>query len=175
MQPGPTDSVEGGSTNVACAPWSSSTSNVQTHRKIASRLQEKRPAILAALLVVASGAPAWAQFTNPITTTPTLVQDGFGPAGDLLPNDGLEYCVPVSTVDALSYLGINGYNQIATTVPTAASELNLVQVMSGLMYTNAIGVGTTYLPNIPNAIQTYLSVEGISASNYSVPARRRIS
>ncbi len=138
--------------------------------KYPSTVAKKRPAILtasiAALLVIAGGASARAQFTNPTTTTPTLVQDGFGPAGDFLPNDGLEYCVPVSLASSLSYLGINGYNQLAPSVPTAASELNLVQVLSGLMSTDPMS-GSGY-SNEVTALQLYLAAEGISTANYTL-------
>jgi autotransporter-associated beta strand protein len=108
-----------------------------------------------------------AQFTNKVTTTPVIIQDGNGPSGDDLPYDGLEYCCPTAVSMSLSYLGVDGFNQIGSAAPTAASELNLVEVMAGLMDTDPIN-GTAYISNMTSAIETYLAAKGISSSSYSL-------
>ena len=121
------------------------------------------------LLAALSGLEpaARAQFTNPITTEPTFLQVGFGPAGDELANGGQEFCVPVSTAMQLSYLGLSGFNQIAPSTPTAGSELNLVQILSGLAGTDALVGGTNY-NQMASALEIYLAAEGIGTANYSL-------
>jgi autotransporter-associated beta strand protein len=128
-----------------------------------------RPPRLAASvgLVLLCATAANAQFTNKVTTTPVIIQDGFGPAGDQLPYGGQEYCCPTAVSMSLSYLGVNGFNQIAPTSPTTADELNLDEIMSGLMATNAI-TGTAYVSNMTSALSTYLAAEGIGTSSYSL-------
>ena len=108
-----------------------------------------------------------AQFSDKVTTTPVFLQDGFGPAGDALPYDGLMYCIPTSESMLLSYLGINGFNQIGPSSPTTADELNLTRVMAGLMRTDAIA-GTGSNPGMASAIQVYLAAKGISTSDYTL-------
>lgn len=119
-------------------------------------------AILPALLAT----PAFAQFTDKTTTTPIDIQDGFGPVGDDLPYNGLNYCVPTSVTMSLSYLGVNGFNQLAPLAPTFADGLNLDRVMSGMMQTGAT-TGTAANPFV-SAIQTYLAAKGISTANYTL-------
>jgi MYXO-CTERM domain-containing protein len=125
---------------------------------------------MAALLAAAAWLalwPAWVcagGYTNKITTTPNYIQDNFGPAGDDLPFDGLEYCCPTAVTMSLSYLGINGFNQIGPADPTTAQGLNLDEVLSGLMGTDPFN--GTY--SITGAIATYLSAKGIGASDYSL-------
>ena len=119
-------------------------------------------AALPALLV----STAFAQFTDKATTTPIDIQDNFGPAGDDFPYNGLAYCCPTSVTMSLSYLGVNGFNQLAPLAPTAADGLNLDRVISGMMQTGAIG-GTAANPFI-SAIQNYLAAKGISTANYTL-------
>ncbi len=118
-------------------------------------------------LFIGNPSPVAAQFSNKITTTPVYIQDGFGLAGDSLPYDGLEYCFPTTTSMLMSYLGVNGFNQIGPSSPTSADGLNLTRVMAGLMRTDPI-TGTGSNPGVAGAIQIYLSAKGISASNYSL-------
>ncbi|MGD0461721.1 MAG: autotransporter-associated beta strand repeat-containing protein [Tepidisphaeraceae bacterium] len=118
-------------------------------------------------LILISAGSASAQFTDKVTTTPVLIQDGFGPAGDNLPYGGQEYCSPTAASISLGYLGVNGFNQIAPTKPTTADELNLDRIMGGLMSTSAT-TGTAYVSNITSAIDTYLDAKGISPSNYAL-------
>lgn len=107
-----------------------------------------------------------AQFTDPVTTTPVIIQDGFGPAGDQLPYDGLLYGFPAATAMSFGYLGVNGFTQIAPAAPTAADQLNLVEVLGGLMGTTP--KGTASLTNTVDAIETYLAAKGISTANYTI-------
>jgi autotransporter-associated beta strand protein len=118
-------------------------------------------------LIAISSTPVRAQFTNKVTTTPILIQDAFGPAGDLLPMGGQEYCCPTAASISLDYLGVNGFNQIAPANPASADELNLDQIMSGLMNTSAT-TGTAYVSNMTSAINTYLAAKGIGSSNYTL-------
>lgn len=109
---------------------------------------------------------ARAQFTNPVTTTPAFLQVGFGPAGDELVYGGQEFCVPTAAAMDLSYLGVNGFNQIAPSTPTTASELNLVQVISGLSGTDPL-VGTNYT-QLVSGLEVYLAAAGIGTANYTL-------
>ena len=120
-----------------------------------------------ALLFAGDPAPLAAQFSNRTTTTPIWVQDGFGPAGDALPFNGVDYCFPTGTAMSLSYLGVNGFNEIGPSNPTAANGLNMIEVMAGLMGTDSIN-GTTNNPGWVPDIETYLAAKGISTSNYNL-------
>ena len=117
-------------------------------------------------LFIGNPSPLAAQFSNKVTTTPAYTQDAFGPAGDSLPYDGLEYCFPTATSMLLSYLGVNGFNQIGPSNPTSADELNLTRVMAGLMRTDPI-TGTGSNPGVAGAIQIYLAAKGIGAHGAS--------
>ncbi len=116
--------------------------------------------------VLVAGKSLAQSFTNPLTTAPAFLQDGFGPAGDLLPYGGQEYCYPTTAAMTLSYLGLNGFNQIAPATPTAASELNLVRVLSGLMATDALG--GTLNTDLESGVRLYLAAEGIGTANYTL-------
>ena len=111
--------------------------------------------------------PLQAQFSNPVTTTPILIQDGFGPAGDQLPYSGGEYCCPTSVSMSMLYLGVNGFNQIGPSNPTSADGLNLVRIMSGLMGTGAT-TGTTSNAKFFAAFSTYLNSKGISSADFTL-------
>ena len=67
----------------------------------------------------------------------------------------------------LSYLGVNGFNQIGPSSPTSADGLNLVRVMAGLMGTDPIN-GTGSNPGLASAIQVYLAAKGIGTSDYTL-------
>lgn len=96
-----------------------------------------------------------------LTNTPTLVQDAFGAGGFLLPNDGLEYCVPTSTSMSLLYLGNAGFTQIAPANSTMAQQLNMVRIMGGLMQTSP--GGGTNTDNKLTGMATYLAACGLGA------------
>jgi autotransporter-associated beta strand protein len=130
-----------------------------------SILSPPRFAVWIGLLALCA-APALGQFTNEVTTTPVIIQDGFGPAGDLLPFGGQEFCCPTAVSISLDYLGVNGFNQLAPSNPAEADELNLDQIMSGLMNTSAT-TGTATVGNMSSAIETYLAAKGIGSSNYT--------
>src|SRR5690242_17847252 len=78
--------------------------------------------LMAALVAAVCGAgSASAQpWSDKLTTTPVLIQDGFGPAGTALPFNGLAYCVPTSAAMSMEYLGLNGFTQLSPASPTAA-------------------------------------------------------
>jgi len=48
-----------------------------------------------------------------LVATPHLQQEGFGPHGEFLPNDGREYCVPTAFTMAVYWLRANGWPRIA--------------------------------------------------------------
>ena len=52
------------------------------------------PLTAAAALFAGDPSRAAAQFSDKVTTTPVYIQDGFGPAGDSLPYDGLSIAFP---------------------------------------------------------------------------------
>lgn len=108
--------------------------------------------------------PQWLpaqSWPSQLTNTPSLVQDGFGSGGFLLPNDGLEYCVPTSTSMSLFYLGNAGFNQIAPANATEAQHLNMVRIMAGLMQTTP--GGGTNSNNKARGVATYLAACGLGA------------
>jgi autotransporter-associated beta strand protein len=117
--------------------------------------------ITAAAVFAAVSRPAAAQFSNKITTTPVYIQDGFGPAGDQLPFDGLSYCFPTAFAMGLGYLGVNGFNQLAPAAPTQADGLNLTEVLAGLMGADPIN-GTGSNPGAAAGLETYLAAKGIN-------------
>jgi autotransporter-associated beta strand protein len=131
-----------------------------------SRSSTSRRGVLAVLMLCAARS-AQAQFTDKVTTTPVLIQDGFGRAGDQLPYGGLEYCCPTSVSMSLLYLGVNGFNQIGPGDPTSADGLNLVRVLSGMMGTGPT-TGTTSNTKFAGAISTYLNAKGISSADFTL-------
>ena len=104
-------------------------------------------------------------FSDKVTATPILIQDGFGPAGDLLPYGGLEYCCPTAMLNVV-YLGVNGFNQLGPSNPTSADGLNLVRIMGGLMGTGATGTGSD--AKLTGAIITYLNAKGIGSADITL-------
>jgi len=122
--------------------------------------------LLAAAATCLATATASGQFTDKVATTPAFLQDGFGPAGDELPFGGENYCSPTAAAMSLGYLGVNGFNQIAPSSPTAAQELNLVEVLAGLMGTSPIQ-GTSS-SGFSAGLQVYLAAKGIGNSNYTI-------
>jgi hypothetical protein len=52
-------------------------------------------------------------YTDKVTTTPSLIQTGFGTGSGGLPDDGLNYCGPDSISMSLLWLGINGWASTA--------------------------------------------------------------
>src|SRR5207249_482746 len=123
-------------------------------------------AAVAAAWLAGWPAPASAQWSDKTTTTPVLIQDGFGPFGSSLPNDGLQYCVPTSAAMSFLYLGANGFNQLGPAAPTTADGLNLTRVLGGLMSTDAYA-GTTGAGQLAG-FRTYLAAKGIGTANYSL-------
>ena len=135
--------------------------------KILARVWLLIPLTAAAALFASNPSRAAAQFSNKIATTPAYIQDGFGPAGDLLPCGGTAYCFPTAASMLLTYLGENGFNQIGPSSPTTVDGLNLVRVMAGLMGTDPTN-GTGNNPGLGSAIQVYLAAKGIGTSSYSL-------
>ena len=103
-----------------------------------------------------------------VDNTPILIQDGFGPLGENLPNDGLEYCCPTATTMGMFWLGSNGYTMLAPSAPydplnpaDVATALNIDRAIAGLMNTSP-GGGTK--AGIVPALQTYFGLKGLSSS-----------
>lgn len=112
------------------------------------------------------GLSLQAQNSRP-DNTPFLIQDGFGPFGENLPNDGLEYCCPTATTMGLFWLGSNGYTMLAPSTydplnpADVAAALNIDLAIAGLMQTSP--GGGTKAGTVP-AIQTYFGLKGLSSS-----------
>jgi autotransporter-associated beta strand protein len=113
-------------------------------------------------------AGAAAGFSDKITTTPLLVQDGFGYGGIKLPADGLVYCGPTAVAMSLLWLGKNGWNQIGPTAPTEASALSLDLLLAGLAGTTPFG-GTS-AAYLQDAVAAYLNAGGIASSAFTYPS-----
>lgn len=57
------------------------------------------------ILILSSVATLWVSAqTDKVTTTPALIQQGFGPGGSLLPGDGANYCLPTSSANSVLWL-----------------------------------------------------------------------
>lgn len=98
--------------------------------------------------------------TDKVTTTPFLLQQGFGPGGSLLPGDGANYCQPTSIASSLLWLHDNGYDRLFEQPFAAEStnHANLVRALGGLMRTSARG-GTSIL-YAKAGLETYLGLKG---------------
>lgn len=125
--------------------------------------------LLALAWAIVAPAPIFAQYTNKVTTTPVLIQDGFGFGGRKLPNDGLAYCGPTAMSMSVEWLGINGWTQLSPKNPTLADGLNLDRILAGMMQTTGLG-GTTSNANFMVGLQTYLSAKGIDPTGYAFSA-----
>jgi len=77
-----------------------------------------------------------AGLSDKVTTTPLLVQDGFGYGGAELPADGLSYCGPTAAAMSLLWLGKNGWNQL----PDVADRLRDIMAIDGVT-THIAGAG----------------------------------
>jgi len=108
-----------------------------------------------------------AGLSDKVTTTPLLVQDGFGYGGAELPADGLSYCGPTAAAMSLLWLGKNGWRQIGPAAPTQTDALDLDLLLAGLADTSALG--GTYTDNLQNAVATYLNAGGIASSAFTYP------
>lgn len=103
-----------------------------------------------------------AQWTDKVTTTPSLIQIDFGPLGQYLPNDGEEYCVPTSATMEMLWLVENGYTQLlpdASITDNATAQLNFVEVMGGMMGTT--GTSGTNSLGAAAGIQNFLNAKGL--------------
>ena len=70
-------------------------------------------------------------FSDKVTTTPLVVQDGFGYGGVRLPADGLSYCGPTAATMPLLWLGKNGWTQIGPAAPKKEDVLRLDRLPFG--------------------------------------------
>jgi autotransporter-associated beta strand protein len=109
-----------------------------------------------------------AGLSDKVTTTPLLVQDGFGYGGAELPADGLSYCGPTAAAMSLLWLGKNGWNQIGPAAPTQSDALDLDLLLAGLADTSALG--GTYADNLQSAVAAYLNAGGIPSSAFTCPS-----
>ncbi len=96
--------------------------------------------------------------------TPSIIQVLFGPWGENIPGDGLQYCGPTATLMAIYYLYNNGFTQLAPAPyggPDDPNATNLELVLGGLMQTSSAG-GTG--GGMAGGVAAYLSACGISPS-----------
>jgi hypothetical protein len=120
------------------------------------------------LFVATSFAATW---TDPVTTTPSFIQIGFGPYGTQLPGNGEQYCGPTAIAMDLYWLGANGFSQIAPSSyssgnPTdVAAAANLMKVLGGLGNTSS--TGGTDLDLLASAVHLYFSAKGIDQSQFA--------
>ena len=101
---------------------------------------------------------------NPTTDTPSIVQLQFGPWGEDIPGDGLEYCGPTATLMAIYYLYNNKFTQLAPAAYGGEGDKNattLELVLSGLMQTSSTGGTTT---GMQPGVWAYLAACGISGN-----------
>jgi autotransporter-associated beta strand protein len=106
---------------------------------------------------------AW---NDPITSTPSIIQTGFGAYGQDLPGDGLEYCGPTSVVMGLYWLSSNGFTQLASQTYHKSEAENLVTVVAGLMNTSADG--GTGLTGLQDGVADYFAARGIGTNLYQL-------
>ncbi|HVE16777.1 MAG TPA: hypothetical protein VNB29_08565, partial [Chthoniobacterales bacterium] len=104
---------------------------------------------------------AMAQLSR-VAYTPHLLQEGFGPHGEFLPNDGSEYCVPTSFTMAMYWLRANGLTQAAPKL-TKQNALDTDLAIAGFYATNPGGgtESTSTTASTPK-ILTYLALRGIA-------------
>jgi hypothetical protein len=100
--------------------------------------------------------------SDKVTTTPLLVQDGFGYGGAELPGDGLTYCGPTAAAMSLLWLGKNGWNQIGPAAPTQSDALALDLLLAGLADTSALG--GTNADNLQKAVVTLYGASFVKGS-----------
>jgi autotransporter-associated beta strand protein len=105
---------------------------------------------------------AWA---DKVTDTPSIIQNGFGPNGSDLPNDGNLYCGPTTFSQQLYYFGSLGWdtlvNSATPTNPTSSESLAMVELIGGLMGTPPTGATTG--DQFVAGANTYLRAKGVSA------------
>jgi hypothetical protein len=105
-------------------------------------------------------------WSNPVTTTPSIIQVDFGAWGQNLPGDGESYCGPTSIVMGLYWLAANGFTQLAPTTYNGQEDplaTNLELVIAGLLGTSS-EAGTSGM----DGIATYLSACGIAPAQYTM-------
>lgn len=98
--------------------------------------------------------------TDRITTTPLLLQKGFGRGGSYLPGDGEVYCTPTAHASSLLWMHLNGYDRLwdQPYQTVEVNQTNLVRALAGLMQTNPRG--GTFTDNSIDGIETYLKMKG---------------
>ncbi len=100
-----------------------------------------------------------------VSDTPSIIQNGFGPNGSDLPNDGNLYCGPTTFSEQLYYFGTLGWERLVNSAtpanPTSAESLAMVELIGGLMGTPPTGATTG--GQFADGVTTYLRAKGISA------------
>lgn len=120
------------------------------------------PAVVAHCLgIILLSLTADAQWNDKVTNTPSIIQTDFGPYGQQLPGDGLEYCGPTSATMLFFWLADNGYTQLAPSTYTEEAALNIDRILGGLMGTSA--AGGTDGTGINEGMATYLNARGIGS------------
>ena len=120
-----------------------------------------RALLFAAIFAFPSASPAAAATpTDKVTTTPALLQQGFGPGGQILPGDGENYCAPTSNANSLLWLHNNGFDRLFEQPFESRedNEANLVLAIGGAMRTDA--QGGTVLQQIADGVEQYLQLKG---------------
>lgn len=98
--------------------------------------------------------------TDRITTTPVLLQQGFGRGGMYLPGDGLLYCGPTASASSILWMHLNGYDRLWDQPYDSVerNQENLIRVLAGMMYTNP-RAGSYPLP-MTEGLDTYMKLKG---------------
>lgn len=108
-----------------------------------------------------SGVPTeMAAQTDRITTTPILLQQGFGRGGMHLPGDGMMYCGPTANASSILWMHLNGYDRLWDQPydSVESNQENLIRSLAGLMGTNPRQ--GTYPGGTAEGLVTYLSLKG---------------
>lgn len=95
-----------------------------------------------------------------ITTTPALIQNRFGPGGENLPGDGLQYCAPTSNSSSLMWMDHNGFDRLYEEPYETGFENqeNLIRTIAGLANTSA---QKGSLPNgMAQGLEKYFKLKG---------------
>jgi autotransporter-associated beta strand protein len=91
-----------------------------------------------------------------ITTMPQLIQDGFGPGGIELPDNGLEYCGPTSMTMNFAWLGLAGHTRLGD----PNGNLNLDETIGALMQTGPFSGTTDGTTGYSPGLELYLAMKG---------------
>jgi autotransporter-associated beta strand protein len=106
-------------------------------------------------------------WSDPVSTTPSIIQTNFGQYGQNIPGDGQTYCGPTAAVMSIFWLAANGFTQFAPKPYGGQNDpqtTNLERVIAGLMGTTPNG-GTGWVGML-QGITTYFAACGIGTGQY---------